>query len=50
MPFRTETLPISIYLHLEMADIEGTVALILLLLAFGLGALFVTKKLLGRVE
>ena len=50
MPFRTETLPISIYLHLEMADIKGTVALILLLLTFGLGALFVTKKLLGRVE
>ena len=48
MPFRTETLPISIYLHLEMADIKGTVALILILLLFGLGALFGTKWLLQR--
>ncbi len=49
MPFRTETLPIAIYLHLQMADIKGTVTLIGLLLLFGLGALFVTKKLLGRI-
>ena len=48
MPFRTETLPISIYLHLEMADIKGTVALILILLLFGLGALFGTRWLLQR--
>jgi len=48
MPFRTETLPISIYLHLEMANIKATVALIFILLLFGLGALFATRWLLQR--
>ncbi|WP_197524227.1 ABC transporter permease [Nitratiruptor sp. SB155-2] len=50
MPFRTETLPISIYLHLEMADIKGTVTIILILLSFGLGALFLTRMLLQRLQ
>jgi len=48
MPFKTETLPISIYMHLEMADIKTTVSLILTLLIFGLGSLFFARWLLSR--
>lgn len=47
MAMRTETLPIAIYLRLASADIEGTVALILVLVAIGLTALYATRKLLG---
>ena len=36
MAMRTETLPMAIYMRLSSADIEGTVALILVLLAIGL--------------
>ncbi len=39
MAFRTETLPVAIFMRLSSADIEGTVALIIvLLMAIGLGA------------
>jgi len=48
MAFKTETLPISIYMHLEMADIKTTLSLILILILFGLGSLFVARKLLSR--
>ncbi len=48
MAMRTETLPIAIYMRLATADIEGTVALILVLVVIGLLALFITRKLLGR--
>ena len=48
MAMRTETLPIAIYMHLETADIKGTVALILILVAIGLSALFTTRWLLNR--
>ncbi|WP_457603045.1 ABC transporter permease [Nitratifractor sp.] len=48
MAMRTETLPIAIYMHLETADIKGTVALILILVAIGLSALFATRWLLER--
>jgi molybdate transport system permease protein len=44
-PCGTETLPIGSYMHLASADIEGTVALILVLLAIGLGALYAAKFL-----
>ena len=46
MAMRTETLPIAIYSRLSVADIEGTVTLILILLAIGLTALFVARFLL----
>ncbi len=46
MAMRTETLPVAVYLRLAGADIEGTVALILLVV-IGLAALFATRKLLG---
>jgi molybdate transport system permease protein len=49
MAMRTETLPIAIYMHLANADIEGTVALILVLVATGLTALSLSRWLLGRV-
>jgi len=49
MAMRTETLPIAIYLRLATADIKGTVALILVLVATGLVALAVSRWLLGRV-
>ena len=45
MAMRTETLPVGIYMQLSSADIEGTVALILVLLAIGLGALYIAKFL-----
>jgi molybdate transport system permease protein len=46
MAMRTETLPIAIFMRLSSADIEGTVALILVLVAIGLTALFVARRLL----
>ena len=49
MAMRTETLPVAIYLRLASADIEGTVALILVLVSFGLGALYAARTLLGRI-
>ncbi len=49
MAMRTETLPIAIYMRLSSADLEGTVALILVLVTIGLAALFVARRLLGRV-
>jgi molybdate transport system permease protein len=48
MAMRTETLPVAIYLRLASADIEGTVALILVLVGIGLLALYVTRRLLGK--
>ena len=48
MPFKTETLPIAIYMHLEVADIKTTAALIFILIFFGLGALFFARWLLSR--
>jgi molybdate transport system permease protein len=49
MAMRTETLPIAIFLRLASADIEGTVALILVLVITGLVALSVSRWLLGKV-
>jgi len=49
MAMRTETLPIAIYMRLASADIKGTVALILVLVAIGLTALYISRRLLGRV-
>jgi molybdate transport system permease protein len=49
MAMRTETLPIAIYLRLASADIEGTVALILVLVITGLAALSLSRWLLGKV-
>jgi molybdate transport system permease protein len=49
MAMRTETLPIAIYMRLAGADIEGTVALILVLVATGLAALSLSRWLLGKV-
>jgi molybdate transport system permease protein len=46
MAMRTETLPIAIFMRLSSADIEGTVALILVLVAIGLAALYVARRLL----
>lgn len=43
MAMRTETLPVAIYMRLSTADIEGTVALIVLLLVIGLGSLFLVR-------
>lgn len=48
MAMRTETLPIAIFMRLSSADIEGTVALILVLVAIGLAALYVARRLLAR--
>jgi molybdate transport system permease protein len=40
MAMKTETLPIAIFMKLSTADIEGTVVLILILVAVGLGILY----------
>ena len=48
MAMRTETLPIAIFLRLSSADIEGTVALILILVVIGLAALYAARRLLAR--
>lgn len=48
MAMRTETLPVAIYMRLSSADIEGTVALIILLLFIGLGALLLVRFAMGR--
>jgi molybdate transport system permease protein len=50
MAMRTETLPIAIYMRLASADIEGTVALILVLVVTGLAALAFSRWLLGKVS
>lgn len=47
MAMRTETLPVAIFLRLASADIEGTVALIVVLVVIGLAALFLARRLLG---
>lgn len=44
MPMKTETLPVSIFLRLSNADIEGMAVMILILLAIGLSALLVIKS------
>jgi molybdate transport system permease protein len=49
MAMRTETLPIAIFMRLASADIEGTVALILVLVITGLTALSLSRWLLGKV-
>lgn len=40
MAMKTETLPIAIFMRLSIADIEGTVVLILILVTIGLGTLY----------
>lgn len=45
MPFKTETLPMSVFLKLSNSDIGGTVVSILVLLAIGTTVLFVSKIL-----
>ncbi|MBF0361726.1 MAG: ABC transporter permease [Oligoflexia bacterium] len=43
MPANTETLPIAVFMRLSAADIEGTVVMILILTAIGLGILYIYK-------
>ncbi len=45
MAMRTETLPIAIFMRLSTADIEGSVALILLLIFIGLIPLFIVRRI-----
>jgi molybdate transport system permease protein len=46
MPMKTETLPISIFMRLGNADIQGMAVMILLLLTLGLSVILVLKALL----
>lgn len=48
MAMRTESLPIAIFMRLASADIEGTVALILVLVTIGLAALAIARQLLKK--
>jgi len=45
---KTETVPTAIFMRLSSADIKGTVVLIFILIAIGLGILFGTKILSRR--
>jgi molybdate transport system permease protein len=47
MAMRTETLPIAIFMRLSVADIEGAVVLITILLAIGLLVLFIVRQIIG---
>jgi molybdate transport system permease protein len=47
-PMRTETLPISIYLHLASANTGQAVALILILVVISLAALLLIRVITGR--
>lgn len=48
MAMKTETVPTAIFMRLSSADIKGTVVLIFILIAIGLGILFGTKILSRR--
>ncbi len=50
MAMKTETLPIAIFMRLSMADIEGTVALIMVLVAIGIATLYSVKLLTRRIS
>ncbi len=45
MAMKTETLPIAIFMRLSTADIEGTVALILILVSIGVAVLYAVRLL-----
>jgi molybdate transport system permease protein len=47
MGMKTETLPIAIFMKLSSADIEGTVVLILIMTAIGIGTLYLAR-VIGR--
>lgn len=47
MAMRTETLPVAIYMRLSVADIDGAVVLITILLAIGLFILFIVRQVIG---
>lgn len=46
MPMKTETLPISIFMRVGSADIEGMALMILILLSVGLSVLFILRFVL----
>ena len=48
MAMRTETIPVAIFMRLSSADIEGTVAMILVLVFIGLAALYTARRVLER--
>ncbi|KAF5434468.1 ABC-type sulfate transport system, permease component, partial [Candidatus Methanophagaceae archaeon] len=43
----TEILPTAIFLHLEMGDIQGSVALTIIMMVISLVALLIFKKIGG---
>jgi molybdate transport system permease protein len=47
MAMRTETLPVAIFMRLSVADINGAVVLITILMGIGLLVLFVVRRLIG---
>ncbi|OEU83300.1 MAG: hypothetical protein BA865_03935 [Desulfobacterales bacterium S5133MH4] len=47
MRFKTEILPTAIFLHLEMGDIQGSVALTIIMMVISLVALLIFKKIGG---
>jgi molybdate transport system permease protein len=47
MAKRTETLPVAIFMRLSVADIDGAVVLITILLSIGLMVLFVVRQIIG---
>lgn len=49
MAMKTETLPIAIFMRLSNADIEGTAALILILISIGFGILYAARRFMGKM-
>jgi ABC-type sulfate transport system permease component len=47
MPMKSETMPISIFMRLGSADIEGMAIMIIILLTAGLSVLFILKFMLN---
>ena len=43
MPMKTETIPVSVFMKLSGADIDGSIVMIMILLATGISLLFISK-------
>jgi molybdate transport system permease protein len=48
--FKTEVLPTAIFLHIEVGDIQGAVALTIIMMAIALAALLIFKRISGAGE
>ncbi len=47
MPMKTETIPVSVYMKLAGADINGSIVMIMILISTGISLLVVTRLVIG---